>query len=197
MTAAPAKHHRCGQQVDDAAADGAGWISAADRKRGLEGGLWYQGMSRVCPGCPQTSPRELRKASCIQDAYGESQTTALRHPSSNLDEEGGAESWETHGSRTFIGASPGTTFGLPGAPSASAELRNIGQAHGKRAEGGFPGLGLLGKNCQSAADTSSACSAGFTAGQIFLILPSGPIRKVTRWVPSYLRPMKLFTPQTP
>ena len=90
---------------------------------------------------------------------------------------------QNHGRRMGHSSEPGITSGLPGAPSASAEPRNIGQAHGKRAEGGFAGLGLLGKDCQSAANTSSACSAGFTAGQTFLILPSGPIRKVTRWVP--------------
>ncbi len=43
----------------------------ADRKRGFEGVLWYQGMSRVCPECPQTNPREEREASWIRDAYGE------------------------------------------------------------------------------------------------------------------------------
>ena len=76
------------------------WISVADRKRGFERVLWYQGMSRVCPGCPQTTPRELRRASCIRRAYGERPTTTLQHPSSNPDEEGGAESWETYGSLT-------------------------------------------------------------------------------------------------
>ena len=48
-----------------------------------------------------------------------------------------------------------------------------------------------------ASSTSRACSSGFTAGQIFLIRPSGPIRKVTRWVPRYFRPMNDFSPQTP
>ena len=38
---------------------------------------------------------------------------------------------------------------------------------------------------------------GFTFGQIFLIRPSGPIKNVTRCVPRYVRPMKLFSPQTP
>ena len=50
---------------------------------------------------------------------------------------------------------------------------------------------------QSAARTSWACSAGFTVGQIFLILPSGPIRNVTRCMPWYFRPRKVFSPQTP
>src|SRR5437867_9354356 len=48
-----------------------------------------------------------------------------------------------------------------------------------------------------AASTSSACSSGFTFGQIFLMRPSGPIKKVTRCVPRYFRPMKLFLPQAP
>ena len=45
--------------------------------------------------------------------------------------------------------------------------------------------------------TSSACSSGFTAGQIFLMRRSGPMRKVTRWVPLYFRPMNTLSPQTP
>ena len=48
-----------------------------------------------------------------------------------------------------------------------------------------------------AASTSAACSSGLTLGQIFLMTPSGPMRKVTRWTPRYLRPMKTFSPQTP
>ena len=47
------------------------------------------------------------------------------------------------------------------------------------------------------ASTSSACPSGFTCGQIFLMRPSGPMRKVTRCVPRYFRPIKLFFPQTP
>ena len=47
------------------------------------------------------------------------------------------------------------------------------------------------------ASTSSACSSGFTCGQILLMRPSGPMRKVTRCVPRNFRPMKLFSPQTP
>ena len=35
----------------------------------------------------------------------------------------------------------------------------------------------------NAASTSAACSAGFTCGQICLMRPSGPMRKVTRWMP--------------
>ena len=38
------------------AAGGASWISVADRKRGFEGVLWYQDLSRVCPEYPQTTP---------------------------------------------------------------------------------------------------------------------------------------------
>ena len=38
-------------------------------------------------------------------------------------------------------------------------------------------------NHQSAASTSSQCSATFTFGQTFLIFPSGPIKNVTRAVP--------------
>ena len=41
------------------------WISLADQKRGFDGVLWYLGMSRVVPGCPQTTPRAAREASCI------------------------------------------------------------------------------------------------------------------------------------
>src|SRR6185436_3959457 len=55
----------------------------------------------------------------------------------------------------------------------------------------------LNRHPYKAAKTSSACSSGFTLGQIFLMRPSGPIRKVTRCVPMYFRPMKLFWPQTP
>ena len=59
------------RNVAGAAAGGASWISVADQKRGFEGVLWYQDMSRVCPGCPQTTPREARKGSCIRETYGE------------------------------------------------------------------------------------------------------------------------------
>lgn len=59
------------------------------------------------------------------------------------------------------------------------------------------GFGFHG-GCQArAARTSAACSSGFTSGQIFLIRPSGPIRKVTRCVPMYRRPMNTFSPHTP
>jgi len=53
------------------------WISLADQKRGFEGVLWYQGMSRVCPGCPQTITREAEEGVCIQDAYGWDRTSNL------------------------------------------------------------------------------------------------------------------------
>src|ERR1035441_4816825 len=35
-------------------------------------------MSRVCPGCPQTSPREAGEGGCIRDPYGE-------HPGANAE----------------------------------------------------------------------------------------------------------------
>lgn len=59
------------------------------------------------------------------------------------------------------------------------------------------GAQSVGTKIHNAARTSAACSSGFTNGQIFLILPSGPMRNVTRLVPMYFRPMKLFSPQTP
>src|ERR1035437_1778201 len=46
------------------------WISLPAQKRGLEAGLWYQGMSRVVPGCPQTSPGAAGDGSCIRYSYG-------------------------------------------------------------------------------------------------------------------------------
>src|SRR5664279_4970676 len=48
-----------------------GSISLADQKRGFEGVLCYQDMSRVCPGCPQTTPRKAREGSWIRKPYGE------------------------------------------------------------------------------------------------------------------------------
>ena len=39
------------------------WISMPDQKWGFEGGLWYQGGSRVCPECHQTTQRKARQAS--------------------------------------------------------------------------------------------------------------------------------------
>jgi hypothetical protein len=74
----PAKRRRRARNGADAAAGRAGWISAADRKLGFERVLWYQDMSRVCPGCPQTTTREAREGSCIRKAYDE-------HPTSNLE----------------------------------------------------------------------------------------------------------------
>ena len=64
----PAKRRRRRQ---NAAAHRARWISVADQKRGFEAALWYQNMSRVCPECPQTNPREAKDGSWIQEAYGE------------------------------------------------------------------------------------------------------------------------------
>jgi hypothetical protein len=56
------------------------WISWPAQKVGFESGLWYQGMSRVCPGCPQTTPRKVGEGNCIQDAYGERrQTSNFQH----------------------------------------------------------------------------------------------------------------------
>src|ERR1035437_9283052 len=54
-----------------------------DQKGGPEGGLWYQGMSRVVPGCPQTSPRAAGEGRCIWDAYGGYRTSNIQHPTSN------------------------------------------------------------------------------------------------------------------
>jgi hypothetical protein len=67
----PAKRCRRRHNAAAAAAHRASWISVADQKRRFEAGLWYQNMSRVRPECPQTTPREERKASCIRKAYGE------------------------------------------------------------------------------------------------------------------------------
>jgi hypothetical protein len=53
-----------------AAAHRASWISVAAQKQGFEAALWYQDMSRVCPECPQTNPREAREGRCIREAYG-------------------------------------------------------------------------------------------------------------------------------
>ena len=47
-----------------------------DQKGGPEGGLWYQGMSRVVPGCPQSTPREVGEGSCIRYAYAEHRAEA-------------------------------------------------------------------------------------------------------------------------
>jgi hypothetical protein len=71
--APPAIHRRRGQNAEDAAAGGGVWISVADQKWGFEGRLWYQAMSRVYPGCPQTTTGETREGSWIREAYGEHQ----------------------------------------------------------------------------------------------------------------------------
>jgi hypothetical protein len=52
---------------------------------------------------------------------------------SQTDAGGWGESWESH--RTHMGASPGITLGLPGAPPASAGPHNITQAYGQPAAG--------------------------------------------------------------
>jgi hypothetical protein len=67
----PAKRRRRRHNAAAAVAHRASWISVADQKRRFEAGLWYQNMSRVRPECPQATPREERKASCIRKAYGE------------------------------------------------------------------------------------------------------------------------------
>src|ERR1035441_2435318 len=67
-----------------------GWISVADQKWGFEGVLWYQDMSRVCPGCPQTTPREAGKGGYIGNAYGEHRTLNLEPRTSNLEKPGQA-----------------------------------------------------------------------------------------------------------
>ena len=52
----------------------------ADQIVGVVGVLWYQDMSRVCPGCPQTNPGEAGEGSRIRDAYGEHPTSNTEHP---------------------------------------------------------------------------------------------------------------------
>src|ERR1035437_6827865 len=49
------------------------------------------------------------------------------------------QSWEHH--RDYMGASPGITLRLSGAPPASAGPRNMSQAYGRRAESSFPVFG--------------------------------------------------------
>jgi hypothetical protein len=66
------------------------WISVADREVGSWGVLWYQGMSRVCPGCLQITPREAREGVRIWNAYGKHQTLNLEPRTSNLEKPGKA-----------------------------------------------------------------------------------------------------------
>jgi hypothetical protein len=61
-------------------------ISLPDQEWGSAGGLWYQGMSRVVPGCPQTSPRAAGEGSCIRDAYGGHGTLNLEPRTLNLEQ---------------------------------------------------------------------------------------------------------------
>ncbi len=49
----------------------------------------------------------------------------------------------------------------------------------------------------TAARISSAWPSGLTLGQTAAILPFSSIRYVTRFVPMYLRPYMLFSPQVP
>src|SRR6266513_1593211 len=93
----------------------------------------------------------------------------------------------------------------------SKEGSSLGEIKGEAERGFRHATGVGGKRCpiyerqpkrlirqdSNAARTSSICSSGFTFGQIFLMRPSGPIKNVTRCVPRYFRPMKLFSPQTP
>src|ERR1035441_9664614 len=53
------------------------WISVPDQKWGPLRVLWYQGMSRVVPDLPQTSPRKTGEVGCIWAAYGKHQTLNL------------------------------------------------------------------------------------------------------------------------
>jgi hypothetical protein len=66
------------------------WISLPAQKRSPEEGLRYQGMSRVVPGCPQTSPREAGEEGCIQSAYVENRTLNLEPRTLNLEQPGKA-----------------------------------------------------------------------------------------------------------
>ena len=66
------------------------WISLPAWKWGFEGGLWYQGMSRVVPDLHQSRPREAGEGGCIWDAYGEHRTSNIEQPTSNEQEPGKA-----------------------------------------------------------------------------------------------------------
>jgi hypothetical protein len=89
----PAEHRRRRQITADVATGAAGWISVADQKWGFEGVLWYQGMSRVCPGCPQSTPRQVGEGSCIPKAYGQYATSNLEPRTLNLERPGKAPPW--------------------------------------------------------------------------------------------------------
>src|ERR1035437_3339230 len=61
-------------------------ISLPDQEWGSAGGLWYQGMSRVVPGCHQTTRREAGEGGCIQSAYVENRTLNLEPRTLNLEQ---------------------------------------------------------------------------------------------------------------
>jgi len=61
------------------------WISLVDQKRGFVRVLWYQNMSRVCPGCHLTAPRKEGRESWIREAYGERETSNLELRTSNVE----------------------------------------------------------------------------------------------------------------
>jgi hypothetical protein len=67
----PAKRRRRRHNAAAAAAHRAICIRVADQKRRFSARLWCQNMSRVRPECPQTTPREEQKASCIRKVYSE------------------------------------------------------------------------------------------------------------------------------
>ena len=84
-----------------------------DQKGGPEGGLWYQGMSRVVPGCPQTSPRAAGEGRCIWDAYGGYRTSNIQHPTSNGRQQGEAgKSYLAHWLSGRILGGPGISGGV-------------------------------------------------------------------------------------
>jgi hypothetical protein len=66
------------------------WISVPDQEGGPVRGLWYQGMSRVCPECPQTAPSEAGEGGCIRKVYTEHRTLNLEPRTSNLEQPGRA-----------------------------------------------------------------------------------------------------------
>jgi hypothetical protein len=52
-------------------------------------------------------------------------------------------------------------------------------------------------NCSKTAKTSSSCVLGVTLGMTCATIPSGPMMKVARRAPKYLRPYMLFSAHTP
>src|ERR1035438_9729133 len=88
----PAKRRRRRHNAAAAAPPRAICIRVADQKRRFWARLWFQNMSRVRPECPQTNPREERKASCIRKVYGE-------HPGAKVEcrmKEGRAKPNQSH-----------------------------------------------------------------------------------------------------